>query len=267
MNNRLFKKYFPKKSLGQNFLCDKNVISKIVDFIDPKGEDCLVEIGPGLAALTYPISKFVEKLFIIEIDKKLLLYLKDYSFYKKLCIFNMNVLDFDFKQLSLENHKMLRIFGNIPYNISVKLILFLIKFNNYICDINFMVQKEVAERLVAIPGTKFYGRLSIIVQCYYDISIGFNISPKSFFPIPKIDSTFIYIRPKQIPFYSSMYLNNLSKITFFAFQKRRKFLKNSLSNLFNQQDLLNLGINPYLRAENLSVMEYCKLANFYEHKK
>lgn len=258
----LSKKYTPKKYLGQNFLHDKNIIDKIINFINPKKKDTLIEIGPGLAALTKPICHFVDKLFVIELDKDIIILLKKFHFYKKLIVFNMNVMHFNFQKLFIQENNILRIFGNIPYNISVQLILYLIQFQKYILDINFMIQKEVADRLIAKPGNKLYGRLSIITQCYYDINIGFNIFSKSFFPIPKVNSSFIKMTPKLKVLYPLNKINFLKKITFLAFKKRRKMLKNSLMGICDENSLLNLNINPNIRAENVSIYEYCKLADF-----
>ncbi|CAL4319200.1 16S rRNA (adenine(1518)-N(6)/adenine(1519)-N(6))-dimethyltransferase RsmA [Buchnera aphidicola] len=255
-------KYFPQKSLGQHFLHDKKIVKKIVDFIHPNYNDFLVEIGPGLAALTDPICALVKHLSVIEIDMKLLLLLKKFNFYKKLFIYKSNVLNFNFKNLFIKHNKLLRIFGNIPYNISVPLILKLLYCSEFIYDINFMVQKEVANRLTAEPGDKSYGRLSIITQCYYDISIGFNILPESFFPIPKVDSSFIRMVPKIIPLYPLNKISNLEKITFLAFKTRRKILKNNFSKILHKDDFLKLNINSHLRAENLSIKEYCNLSDY-----
>lgn len=261
MHKILFDRYTPKKYLGQNFLKDQNIINKIINVINPKKKDLLVEVGPGLAALTKPICNIIDNLVIIELDDDILNILKDCNFYKKLYVFRKNVIHFDFKKLSIKKNNVLRIFGNIPYNISVKLILYLINFQKYISDINFMVQKEVANRLVAKPGTKKYGRLSIVTQCYYDVGIIFNIDPCAFYPIPKVHSSFITMVPKAFPLCSMDKIHILQKITALAFKYRRKMLKNSLFNCINQRILMNLNINPNLRPENISVDEYCKIVN------
>ncbi|WP_343182610.1 16S rRNA (adenine(1518)-N(6)/adenine(1519)-N(6))-dimethyltransferase RsmA [Buchnera aphidicola] len=261
-----FSSYIPKKSLGQNFLQDTKIINKIIHFIKPNHDHLLVEIGPGLAALTHLICNYVDYLVVIEIDKKLSDFLKKYSFSCKVLIYERNVLFFDFKKLFFQENQLLRVFGNIPYNISVQLIFHLIKFRHFIFDINFMVQKEVADRLMALPGNKCYGRLSIIAQCYYNIYFGFDISPNSFFPKPKVYSSFIKMIPKLNPLLPFNKMNILQYITSFAFKKRRKMIRNSLKGIFDENTLFLLNINPDLRAEDLSVQEYCKLSDFYFSK-
>ncbi|CAL4042263.1 Ribosomal RNA small subunit methyltransferase A [Buchnera aphidicola (Takecallis arundicolens)] len=258
----LSNQYFPKKHLGQHFLRDENISNRIVNFIHPNKKDILVEIGSGLAALTKPICNLVDYLIIIEIDRNLLSFLRRYDFYSKLSIFNQNVMHFNFKNLSIQKKNVLRIFGNIPYNISTQLILYLIQFRKYIFDINFMIQKEVADRLIANPGNKQYGRLSVIAQSYYNIDIGFDISPDAFYPKPKVNSSFIKMVPKFPTLYPWNKVHILEKITRLAFQKRRKILNNSLKYLIDKTNLIKLNINPELRSENISVKEYCKIANF-----
>ncbi|WP_343128278.1 16S rRNA (adenine(1518)-N(6)/adenine(1519)-N(6))-dimethyltransferase RsmA [Buchnera aphidicola (Takecallis taiwana)] len=262
MYKNLFNKYIPKKYLGQHFLKDKNIVDKIITFIYPKKQDILVEIGSGLGALTKPVCNFIDHLVVIEVDYDLLLSLRKYSFYNKLTLVNKNVMHVDFKKLSIQKKNMLRIFGNIPYNISIQLILYLIQFRQYIFDMNFMVQKEVADRLIACPGNKKYGRLSVIAQSYYTIEIAFNITPHAFYPQPKVHSSFIKIKPKFPALYPWRKIHILEKITCLAFQKRRKILKNSLLNIIDTNNLMKLNINPNVRAENISVQEYCKIANF-----
>ncbi|QCI25900.1 16S rRNA (adenine(1518)-N(6)/adenine(1519)-N(6))-dimethyltransferase RsmA [Buchnera aphidicola] len=266
--NRILQGYIPKKYLGQNFLQDRDIINKIINLINPKKEDSLVEIGPGLSALTEPMCNILDNLIVIEVDCDILNLLKRCIFYNKLYIFNSNVINFDFKKLSIQRNNALRIFGNIPYNISVQLILYLIQFREYILDIHFMLQKEVADRLVALPGNKKYGRLSIITQSYYDINIEFIIPPDAFFPIPKIYSSFVTITPKVFPLCAWEKMHILKEITFFAFRHRRKILKNSLLHYISKKFLINLNINPNLRAENISVKEYCKIVDIiYSLKK
>lgn len=267
MNTLGCNKLYYNKKLGQNFLKDKKIVKKIINFINPSFLDVLVEIGPGLGALTKPICRIVDNLVLVEIDKNLLYFLEKKKYFHKLLIFNQDVMSFNFKKLSTIKKSMLRIVGNLPYNISVKLILLLIKFSNYILDMNIMVQKEVANRFIAKPGSKMYGRLSIIIQCYYDIKLGFDIEAHSFFPKPKVQSTFLQLIPKKIPLYPYNKINFLKEITFLSFANRRKILKNSLLNLVNKKIFLHLGIDIHLRPEDVSVIQYCHIAHiFYLYK-
>ncbi|WP_422667095.1 16S rRNA (adenine(1518)-N(6)/adenine(1519)-N(6))-dimethyltransferase RsmA [Buchnera aphidicola] len=266
MKKNIYQKHIPLKKFGQNFLIDKIIINNIIQWINPKNSEVLVEIGPGLAALTEPICNMVDSLIIIEIDSNLLELLKNKNFFSKLIIFNKNALTFDYLKL-FHNQKLIRIFGNLPYNISVSLIIYLFKKIYIIKDMHFMIQKEVADRLIATPGNKSYGRLSILAQYYCHIKIIFNVLPESFFPIPKVYSVFVQLIPrKKYPIY--VYdINILSYITNIAFQKRRKILRHSLSSLFSVDKLITLGIDPTLRAENISVLQYCKLANYLFNNK
>lgn len=257
------KKHIPLKKLSQNFLIDSNIIKKIVNLIHPKLDETLVEIGPGLAALTKPICCLINELIIIEIDKYLLERLKTYSFYSKLIVFYQDALTFDYLKLFNKKNKLIRIFGNLPYNISTSLILYLFKSINIIKDMNFMLQKEVAERLVASPGSKLYGRLSIIAQYYCNIQILLHVSPKCFRPIPKVNSIFIRLTPYTNDFpYFTHNIQVLSYITNLAFQKRRKVLRHSLGKIFSEKTLIKLNIDPTLRPENISVLQYCQLSNY-----
>ncbi len=259
-------KYFPLKKYGQNFLINKNIIQDIVRVINPKIEQTLVEIGPGLAALTEPMCKLLQELIIIEIDRNLLFFLKKHSFYSKLVVFCQDALTVNYMDLFHKKNQLIRIFGNLPYNISTSLIIFLFKQIKIIQDMHFMLQKEVAERLVAFPGNKSYGRLSIISQYYCNIKILFNAMPEDFRPIPKVHSVFINLTPHINSPYFVYDINILSNITKIAFQNRRKMLRQSLKNLFSEKELIKLEIDPKLRPENLSIFQYCRLSNYFYKK-
>lgn len=265
MNNHSYKnkKYYVRKRFGQNFLKDKLIIKKIVSFINPQFNDLIVEIGPGLGSLTYPISYYVSNLNAIEIDKDLFLYLKKKYINNKITFFNQNVMKFNFFNLTKNKNQKLRIFGNLPYNISTNLIFYLFQYSDYISDMFFMFQKEVANRLIANPGNKSYGRLSVMSQYYYDIKCLLTVSPESFIPKPKVNSVFLKISPKKNFLYK---INTffLDKILKEAFSKRRKIISNSLKNIFSYEKLDYLLINPILRAEDISQEQFYKLAYFYE---
>lgn len=260
--NKTIKKHFPLKRFGQNFLINQNLIKKIIKFIDPQLQQTLIEIGPGLGALTKPVCNIIDELIVVEIDSNLLNFLKKCSFYSKLIVFCQDALIFDYYNVFYENNRLIRIFGNLPYNVATSLLLCLFEKNKIIQDMNFMLQKEVAERLVASPGSKSYGRLSIIAQYYCNIKIIFNVSSKNFRPIPKIDSTFVNLIPYKKSPYFTHDVKILSYITNLAFQKRRKMLRHSLGEIFSEKIFLRLNINPKLRAENLSILQYCELSNY-----
>lgn len=251
-----------KKKLGQHFLKNKMIIKNIINTINPQYKDCLVEIGPGLGALTWPISKYINKKVItIELDKNMVDFLKKNKlFYSKIDMYNCDVMTFNFTKLAKK--KKLRIFGNIPYNISTQLIFYLFKFNKCIKDIHFTFQKQVADRLTAEPGNKKYGRLSIMAQYYYNISQIFEINNEHFFPVPKVQSILVKMIPyeKKIEKY---YIKTLHKIVKEAFSKRRKILSNSLKKLFSYEVLKNLSIDK-LRAENVTIEKYNELVSYYK---
>ncbi|OCG37690.1 16S rRNA (adenine(1518)-N(6)/adenine(1519)-N(6))-dimethyltransferase RsmA [Gilliamella sp. Gris1-4] len=262
MNNRVHQGHFARKRFGQNFLHDDYIIENIVSAIQPKKDQALVEIGPGLAALTIPISKHIDHLTVIEIDRDLASRLIENPFLNnKLTVIEQDALTFDFNQLADQLGKPLRVFGNLPYNISTPLMFHLFEHADIITDMHFMLQKEVVTRLIASPNSKHYGRLSVMAQYYCQIIPVLEVPPTSFKPAPKVDSAVV----KLIPYKEKPYLVNdikiLSRVTTEAFNQRRKTIRNSLSNLFTVEQLTELNIDPNLRAENLTVQQYCQLAN------
>lgn len=265
MNNRVHQGHFARKRFGQNFLHDDYIIESIVAAIQPNKDQALVEIGPGLAALTIPVSKLVDHLTVIEIDRDLAERLKQNPLLTdKLTVIEQDALNYDFNILATELGKPLRVFGNLPYNISTPLMFHLFEFANIITDMHFMLQKEVVTRLVAAPNSKDYGRLSVMAQYYCQIIPVLEVPPSAFKPAPKVDSAVV----KLIPYKQKPYLVNdvkiLSRLTTEAFNQRRKTIRNSLSNMFSVEQLIELDIDPTLRAENLTVQQYCQLANAWK---
>lgn len=250
------KKYFPKKRFGQHFLRDINIVNSIINYINPKIDEKIIEIGPGFGALTEKILKFVDKITVIEIDSNIVEYLnKNNNFKNKLKILNKDVMKINFFSF-FKKKKLLRIFGNIPYNISTSFIFYLLKYNNIINDMHFMFQKEVVDRLIAKPDNKNYGKLSVMAQCYYNITPLIEVPSNSFWPIPKVKSTLVRIIPNnKLPFFSCNF-KKLSKVTNIAFSQRRKMIKNSLKNILNKKKILELNIDLKSRAENLSIENY-----------
>ncbi|MCW5197638.1 16S rRNA (adenine(1518)-N(6)/adenine(1519)-N(6))-dimethyltransferase RsmA [Buchnera aphidicola] len=258
-----YKTFIPKKKFGQNFLKDSVIIEKIIKCINPLKNDLLIEVGPGLGALTIPICNIVDTLNVIDIDVDMLNFLKSKVNFSKINFFLKDVCNFNFlKFYSNNKKKKIRIFGNLPYNISTSLLINLTKVNFIIKDMYFMFQREVANRILSHPNSKLYGRLSILIQYFFKVKKLFDISPNSFYPSPKIYSTFLKFSPHKIFPQFNFDLNILSKITKIAFSRRRKILRNSLKNLFTEEILLKLNINSKLRAENLSLKKYCKLTDY-----
>lgn len=264
MNNRMHQGHFARKRFGQNFLNDENVIENIVAAIQPKKDQALVEIGPGLAALTLPVSQYVDHLTVIEIDRDLATRLLENPFLKdKVNVIQQDAMTVDFTALANQMNQPLRVFGNLPYNISTPLMFHLFQFTHAICDMHFMLQKEVVNRLVAAPNSKAYGRLSVMAQYYCQIIPVLEVPPYAFKPAPKVDSAVVKLIPhKSLP-HPVNDVRALSRITTEAFNQRRKTIRNSLSNIFSAESLTNLGIDLDARAENLSVQQYCQLANAY----
>ncbi|MGP4123619.1 MAG: 16S rRNA (adenine(1518)-N(6)/adenine(1519)-N(6))-dimethyltransferase RsmA [Sodalis sp. (in: enterobacteria)] len=262
MSNRVYQGHLTRKRFSQNFLHDSLVINAIVAAIHPESGQAIVEIGPGLGALTEPVAKRIDAMTVIEIDRDLAARLGSHPFLQsKLNIVQQDVMTVDFSELSAELGQSLRVFGNLPYNISTPLMLHLFSYNHAIRDMHFMLQKEVVNRLVARQNSKAYSRLSVIAQYYCHIIPVLEVAPTSFWPAPKVDSVMVRLVPHATPLFPVRDLSKLATLTGLAFNQRRKTLRNSLSNLFSPQQLAEHGIDAALRAENLSIKHYCYLAN------
>ena len=244
----------PRKRFGQNFLVDKQVINQIISTIAPKRDDNIIEIGPGKGALTFPLAEYLEHLSVIEIDRDLITILEAQN-NQKISIYNSDALAFDFNQFS----KKLRIVGNLPYNISSPLLFHLLSYKDNIIDMTFMLQKEVVERIVASPGSKSYGRLSVVMQAFFDAELMFIVPKDSFDPQPKIESAILYLKTKSIPLVQN--LKPLENIVKLAFSQRRKTLKNCLKSKLNQSQT---KIDLSQRAEMLTLENFVTLMNDYE---
>ena len=244
----------PRKRFGQNFLVDNQVINQIISTIAPKKDDNIIEIGPGKGALTFPLAEYLEHLSIIEIDRDLITILEAQN-NQKISIYNSDALAFDFNQFS----KKLRIVGNLPYNISSPLLFHLLNYKDNIIDMTFMLQKEVVERIVASPGSKSYGRLSVVMQAFFDAELMFVVPKDSFDPQPKIESAILYLKTKSAPLVQN--LKPLENIVKLAFSQRRKTLKNCLKSKLNQSQT---KIDLSQRAEMLTLENFVTLMNDYE---
>ncbi|CAJ0991208.1 16S rRNA (adenine(1518)-N(6)/adenine(1519)-N(6))-dimethyltransferase RsmA [Pantoea sp. Nvir] len=263
MNNRVHQGYYARKRFGQNFLKDNNVIENIVTAIHAQCSEELVEIGPGLGALTEPISQYLDTLTVIELDRDLATRLQKHPFLSaKLTIYQQDAMTFDFSLLAQQKGQRLRVFGNLPYNIATPLMFHLFSYTSSVKDMHFMLQKEVANRLIAKPGSKAYGRLSVMAQYYCRVIPVLEVPSYAFTPPPKVESVVVRLVPfVELP-YPVIDTYILSNITIEAFSKRRKTLRNSLGHLFSLDTLDVLGIDARLRAENVTVAQYCQLANW-----
>ncbi len=254
-----------KKSLGQNFLIDKNIIKSIVNVGGVKKNNVILEVGPGTGNLTeYILKKKPKKIFVIEKDSNLVNLLNG-KFSDKINILNKDILKFDLNNISKEK---IIIFGNLPYNISTKILTQWIttpeKFKCY-KKLILMFQKEVADRILAKTNSRNYGRLSIISNWRLNIKKEFNISPQCFFPKPKVDSTLLSFVPKK-EFYYIKNPENLEKITRIFFNQRRKMIKNPLRQIFKNPEkvAVNFKLNLNLRPQNLSPLTYFNITREYE---
>jgi 16S rRNA (adenine1518-N6/adenine1519-N6)-dimethyltransferase len=255
----------PKKSLGQNFLIDKNIIEKIINITNVENK-IVLEIGPGTGSLTsFILKKKPKKIIVIEKDTELAINLKD-KFNNQLIIVNDDVLKIN--ETSLFNDKV-TVFGNLPYNISTEILtkwIINLKDKFWFESLILMFQKEVADRIIAEFNTSNYGRLSIISNWKLNIKKVFDIKPGAFSPKPKIDSSLLFFQPKK-KFIKINDPNNLEKVTRVFFNQRRKMIKKPFNQLFNgdQKVLDKLKINLNLRPQNLDTETYYKLASEYEN--
>jgi 16S rRNA (adenine1518-N6/adenine1519-N6)-dimethyltransferase len=246
-----------KKRLGQHFLHDKNIINKIISNLEINIKDTFIEIGPGEGALTTPLLEGVESIILIEKDRDLIPILEKKYNHKKVKIVNQDILKCELSNLIKKNT---RIVGNLPYNISTEIIFKLLPFSKDIKDLHFMLQKEVVDRIVAAPGTKIYGRLSVMTQVYFTVKKLFDISPNVFTPKPKVDSAYIRLIPKDYIFDSLIHEQKFRGIVNTVFSARRKMIKTSLKGVIDSQLLQKLLIEPSSRPEVLSVQNYIDIS-------
>ena len=249
-----------RKRFGQNFLHDHNVIYNILANIHAQPNEHWVEIGPGLGAITEPLLEKKVVLDVVELDRDLVRFLEDkFKEEKNFTIHSSDALKFDFSVLGGKDKK-LRIIGNLPYNISTPLLFHLLESTDCIEDMHFMLQKEVVDRMCAEPGSKKYGRLSVMIQYYCETELVFDVPPESFDPIPKVMSSIVKLTPHLIPPVKIESIEKLNKVVTTAFSQRRKTIRNSLKKLFTEEQIVSLQIDPTLRAESISLSEFALLS-------
>lgn len=251
-----------RKRFGQNFLHDPAVIERIVKAIAPKPGEHLVEIGPGLGALTEPVAERCGHLTVVELDRDLAQRLREHpTLADKLTIYQTDAMKFDFSQLMPADGK-LKVFGNLPYNISTPLLFHLFEFADCIENMHFMLQKEVVERMTASHGSKTFGRLSVMTQFFCQAIPVVEVGPGAFKPAPKVDSAVVRLIPRPVAERADVPVAVLNRVCLEAFNQRRKTLRNCFSNFATASDIEALGINPGLRPEQLPVSEFIRVAQW-----
>lgn len=246
----------PRKALGQHFLHDANILNKIVAAIAPQSDDHIVEIGPGLGALTRPLLGKVKHLHVVEFDRDLVPRLRAEFPAERLTVHECDALKFDFGQLG----QNLRVVGNLPYNISSPLLFHLADFAGQIKDMHFMLQKEVVDRMAAQPDTADYGRLSVMLQARFAVQKLFIVPPGAFNPPPKVDSAIVRLAPLPAKAIAYSDAKTFSEVVTRAFGQRRKTLRNTLKGLITGEQLESIGIDPGRRGETLSVAEFSAIS-------
>jgi len=257
LRNAVVSEHRARKRFGQNFLSDPNIIRNIVDAIRPRPGDIMVEIGPGLGAMTTPIIERLGHLNVIEIDRDLIVHLKRAHSLDRLTIHEGDALKFDFASLGTP----LRVVKNLPYNISTPLLFHLAKFAEGVRDMHFMLQKEVVMRMAAEADTSDYGRLSVMLQYRFAMERLFDVPPGAFRPAPKVTSSIVRMvpLPSERPRATDEVL--FGRIVAAAFGQRRKTLRNTLREFLDAADFKALDIDPGLRGERLAVTDYVAIAN------
>lgn len=247
-----------KKRFGQHFLTDPAVIDAIIRAIAVTSDDVVVEIGPGPGAITGPLAKRCKHLHAIELDRDLASRLRtQHVDNERLTIHQADALSFDFASLGTS----LRVVGNLPYNISTPLLFHMLEQREVISDMHFMLQKQVVDRMAAAPGSKAYGRLTIMLGCFFEIDALFDVDRLAFEPPPQVTSAVVRLRPLPADAVRISDASLLSKILAGAFSQRRKTLRNALKQVASPEYLEALGIDPGLRPENVTIDDWVKLAN------
>ena len=251
-----------RKRFGQNFLHDPQGIGRIVKAIAPKPDELLVEIGPGLGALTEPVAELAGHLTVVELDRDLAERLQQHpTLADKLTIHQADAMKFNFSSL-LKDGKKLKVFGNLPYNVSTPLLFHLFSYADQIQNMHFMLQKEVVQRMTASHGSKAYGRLSVMTQYYCQAMPVVEVGPGAFKPAPKVDSAVVRLIPKAISERADVPAEVLNRVCLEAFNQRRKTIRNCFSNFATAEQLEALQLTPTLRPEQLSVEQFITVAKW-----
>ena len=250
-------RHVPRKRFGQHFLVDESIVEAIVEAIAPQRRDLMVEIGPGLGALTRPLAARLDRLHVIEIDRDMTDRLRAAFPPARVSVHEGDALRFDFSALG----RRLRVAGNLPYNISTPLLFQLARHAPSIHDIHVMLQREVVERMVAAPSNAEYGRLSVMLQYRFAMERILDVPGSAFDPVPKVESAVVRMTPYASPPHAARDEGRLAKIVAAAFSQRRKTLRNALKGYFTASDFERLGVDGGRRAQDLGVAEFVRLAN------
>lgn len=250
-----------KKNLGQHFLHDQGIIANIVHAVDPQPGDRLVEIGPGQGAITFPLLDRHGELTVIEFDRDLIFPLSEAArAHGTLTVIHRDVLQVDFTALAGDEGP-LRLVGNLPYNLSSPILFHALEHAPAVRDMHFMLQKEVVDRMAAEPGSKVYGRLSVMLQAYCTVLPLFDVPPEAFRPPPRVDSAVVRLVPRAAETIGIADRERFANVVRDAFGQRRKTLRNALSKICDAATIEAAGVRPDARAEQLPVADFVRLAN------
>jgi len=252
------KGHVARKRFGQNFLVDRGIISAIVAAIDPRRGDTMVEIGPGLGAISEPLMARLDHLHVVEIDRDLIARLKKQHAPERMTIHEGDVLAFDFAGIGSD----LRLVGNLPYNISTPLLFHLAEYAGSVRDMHFMLQREVVERMVAPPGASDFSRISVMLQYRFHVERLIDVPPESFDPPPRVQSAVVRLIPRDAAELNAKSEEKLAQVVQTAFAQRRKMLRNTLKGTLSDAAFANLGIAPTCRPEDVAVADYVRIANY-----
>ena len=255
----------PKKSLGQNFLRDENIARNIVAAVSPQENDVVLEIGPGEGALTKHLAQKSHKLIVVDIDRRATERMRELYPHDEVEILNQDFLELDLVKISEGRTQRLRIVGNIPYNITSPILFHVLDHREAVVDATFMMQKEVARRLVAVPDTKDYGILAVFCQVFADVELLFDVSPNAFYPKPKVTSSLVQLTMRVNPRYTIIDEEFFRRMIRSVFGKRRKTLRNSLAYFGEEENIAipaaAIAGDLQRRPENLTIEELVHLSN------
>lgn len=258
-------KHIARKRFGQNFLTDQTVLYDIISAIAPQKDDVMVEIGPGLAAMTSLLLEALDHMHVVELDRDLVARLQKQFKPQRLQVHSADALKFDFSSIPVPPGRKLRVVGNLPYNISSPLLFHLAELAPLVQDQHFMLQKEVVERMVAAPGSKAFGRLSVMLQWRYHMQLMFVVPPTAFDPPPRVDSAIVRMIPLAQPLECDQLI--LQEVVTKAFSQRRKVIRNCVAGLMTEADLIEAGIDPQARPEAVPTEQFVALANLLRKKR
>jgi len=247
----------PRRRFGQNFLIDAGYIERIVEAISPHLSDRVIEIGPGLGAMTGPLLERLDSLHVVEIDRDIVARLAARFPGERLVVHQGDALQFDFGAMG----SGLRLVGNLPYNISTPMLFHTASFASCVRDCHFMLQEEVVDRMAAKPGGKSFGRLSVMLQYRFRVEKLFDVPPRAFRPVPRVNSALARLTPHAVLPAPAQDESLLAQVVNKAFSQRRKTVRNALADYATTQELAALGLDAQLRPENLSLEDFVRVAN------